>query len=201
MRRFKHFRETRFLADRQLERNAILPKRAANLFHATEKIAVLLVEFADEHQPRLLHFVEHFPDAARANFDAAHAVDDDNGRIGGADGRQRIAEKVGEARRVKQGDRVALPLAVEGLGVDGHLAFEFVGQTIGGAGPVGDAAVSGHGLGDEQHGIDQGRFAAGSMADDGYGTNLRGVEWHFGESPENWFTFKTPPDSRGARLI
>ena len=134
----QHLREARFLAERQLERDAVLPKHAANLLHAPEEVAVLLVELADENQPGFLHFVEHLPDAARPNLDAAHPVDHHNRRVRRADRRQRVAKEIGKPRRVQQGDPMALPLAVERLGVNGDLAFDLVGQTIRGAGPVGD---------------------------------------------------------------
>jgi len=100
-------RENSLPGDRQFERNAVLSKRTADLLHATEKVAVLLVELVDEYEAWFLHFIQHFPDAARADFDAAHAVDDDNGCVGGADRGQRVAKKVGKTRRVEQGDRVA----------------------------------------------------------------------------------------------
>jgi hypothetical protein len=35
-----------------------------------------------------------------------------------------------------------------------------------------------HRLGDEQDGIDQGGFAAGGVADDGYRAYLRDINWH-----------------------
>jgi hypothetical protein len=48
--------------------------------------------------------------------------------------------------------------------------------------------MSVHGLGDEQHSVDQGSFTAESMADDGYGANLRSIDWHLENLPKNWFT-------------
>jgi hypothetical protein len=75
VRRFSTFEKPASLPDRQFERDAVLAKHPANLLDAPEEIAVLLVELADEISRGFCMFVEHLPDPARPDLDAAHPVD------------------------------------------------------------------------------------------------------------------------------
>ena len=170
--------EARFLPERHFKRDAVLAKDLTDLFDGLEEIAVFLVELADKNQPRLLHQVEEFPDAPGTDLNTGDAIDHHDRRIGGSNGSHGVAVKIGKAGCVEQADLVVLPLAMEGLGVNGALPGKFVRQIVDIAGSTAGAAMFFHGLGDKQNRIEQRSLAAGRMANHGQRPNLRDIHRH-----------------------
>ena len=101
-----------FLADRKLNRDDGPAERCMNRLQRALEAGALAIEAIDDHQARQPGLFGGLPGLFRLHLHAGDRIDDENGRIGDAQRRARVGEKVGDARRVDEVDLRLVPLGV-----------------------------------------------------------------------------------------
>ena len=98
------------------------------------------VELIDEAHPRNFVLVGLAPDGFALGFNAFDRAEHDDGAIQDAEAALDLGREIDVAGRVDQVDRVVLPLAADGGGVNGDSAGGFFGVEVGGGVAVVDVA-------------------------------------------------------------
>ena len=120
-----------FLADRKLNRDDGAAERCVNRLQRALEARALAIEAIDDDQARQPELFGRLPGLFRLHLNAGDRVDDDNGRVGDAQRRARIGEKVGDARRVDEVDLRLVPLGVGEAGRERVLAGDFFVVVVG----------------------------------------------------------------------
>jgi hypothetical protein len=85
----------------------------------------------DHHEPGQPGFLGCLPRFFRLHLHAGDRVDDHNGRVGHAQSRARVGQKIRHARRIDEVDFRFVPLRVGEAGREGVLARDFLFVEVG----------------------------------------------------------------------
>ena len=186
--------EALFLADRQLNRDDRAAEHAAQRLDGAIQAGALAVEAVEDDEPRHLQLLGAAPHLLGRHLDAGHRIDDDDGGIGDAQRRARVAQEVGHARRVDEVDFDLVPLGVGECSGEGVLAGNLFFVVIRHRRPVVYPSKSVHRAGIEQQGGDELCLAGAAMADEGHiSQRLSVVDLHE-RSPPKAVSCQLPAD-------
>ena len=160
-------------ARRQVDRQALLAERGAQLFHACRQVDVVGVDAVDHDEAAQAARLRPQRHARRRQLDAVLRADDDCHRLDRVERRHRAAGEVRVARRVEQvhANAVALEVRARQLQRMPMLFFERIVVADGAA------ALDGSGAGERavgrQQRFDQRRLADARVADEGQRSQVR----------------------------
>ena len=135
-----------------------MPNAARAEASARAEVGVLAVHLVDEDHARDTALLGQPPGLLGADLDAGRGVDDDDGRVGHAQGGLHVADEVGVAGRVDDVDLGVPPLDGGHAGADGDAPLDLVRVEIGDGVAFVDPAQAGGGLGVEEERLRQRRL-------------------------------------------
>ena len=156
--------EGALLADGELDRNDLARAIAAQRFERALEARALALQPAHDDDAREVERGGLGPELFRLDFDAGHRVDAHERAFRDAERRLRVAEEVGEARRVDDVDLGLLPLEAGEAGGEGVLAGDLFVVEVGDGRAVVDLAQPVDRACDEQQCRDQLRLAASAVS-------------------------------------
>ena len=154
-------------ADRKVHGDAALGELLLQLAECAEEVRPFTVEHVDEEQARDPELLRALPDARRADLDAHHAAEDEEGAFDHPERGTGFALKARIARDVDQVQLAFVPLRVRERQGDRHLPLLLVVVPVGGRRARVDRAEPVRLTGLEEQCLDQRRLARPAMADDG----------------------------------
>ena len=158
--------EVFLFADGQLERNHRPAEGIGEGFQNALGVGAVAIHAAGHDQARRLIFLTVVPNTLGDDFDAGHAIDDDDRGIHHRQHQLGFVDEHVEAGRIHDIDFRFAPLHVGQAGGDRHLAGDFFLVVIGGGGAVVHAAQALVRARRVQHGGNQGGLACVSVSDD-----------------------------------
>ena len=163
-------------ADREVHGDAALGELLLQLAERAEEVGPLAVEHVDEEKARDPELLGPLPDARRADLDAHHAAEDDEGALDDPERGASLALKARIARDVDQIQLALLPLRVRERERDRHLPQLLVVVPVGDRRARVDRAEPVRLTGLEEQRLDERRLARPAMADDGDVADLARLE-------------------------
>ena len=154
-----------FFANRQLNRNDGAAERGVNRLQRALEAGALAIEAIDDDQAGQPGLLGGLPGFFGLHLHAGDGIDDENGRVGHAQRRARVGQKVGHARRVDEVDLRLVPFGVGEAGRERVLAGDFLFVVIGDGGAVVDLAESVDRAGVEQGGRSELGLSGTAVAD------------------------------------
>ena len=156
-----------FFADRQLNGNDRPAQRGVNRLERAFEARALAVEAIDDDQAGQSGLFGGLPCFFRLHLNAGDGVNDENGRVGDAQRRARIGQKVGDARRVDEVDLCLVPFGVGEARRQGVLSGDFLVVVIGDGGAFVDFPEPVDRAGVEQGGRGELGLPGSAVADQG----------------------------------
>ena len=133
--------ESRFLADRKLDRHDARTEAQAQLIDDALEVGVLAIDLVDEEGARQIQRFRIAPDFLRLHLDARDGRDDDESAVRRLQGAFHLADEVRIARRIKDIELMIEPFTGEQRGLYAKLAPRLFRLIVRSHRPVGDAAA------------------------------------------------------------
>jgi len=153
-------------ADGDEQGGRLLADDLAHALDSAGEIGPFPVHFVDEQEPGQAVLVGGLPDLLGLELDAAHGIDDDEGRVSHAEAAARVHGEIGVAGGVQQVDPVPVPVDEGSRGADGDAALLFLGLPVHGGRAVVDAPQAVRLSGHEEHGFGDRRLPGAAVSDD-----------------------------------